>query len=65
MANCTESWSTQYKEDAEALERAQRRPTKMIRGLEENSTEEWLKELGFWKLLARLERRGESGVSLA
>ena len=31
---CVQAWGSQYRKDMELLERAQRRATKMIRGLE-------------------------------
>jgi len=54
---CVQFWSPHYRKDVDALERVQKRFTRMLPGLEDMDYEERLNKLGLFSL----ERRKDEG----
>ena len=60
---CAQFWAPHYTKDIEGLERVQRGATKLGKGLENKSCEEWLRALGLFSMEAKQPALGKAGTA--
>jgi len=56
-------WALHYTNDIELLKHVQRRATRLVRGLEKKSDEEWLRQVGLFNV-ERRRLKGRPSCSL-